>query len=233
MYSGGVAGYTFRALRQNAARVGCPETVVVLGLAHQHSFSGVALMDGDAVETPLGEIELDREAAAGLAEGRPRVRFNYEPHAGEHSAENQIPFVQVSLPDTRLVVGLLGDHEPATVAQLGEGLTALAERKRVVVVASTDLLHDPDYELVGRTDRATLARIAAMDSSGVQQSWRHSRQICCGVGPVLALMHFAAARGCTEGTVLHYRNSGDDFPESRGQWVVGYGAVVFVVTDND
>ena len=27
----------------------------------------------------------------------------------------------------------------------------------------------------------------------------------------------------------HYRNSGDDHPESRGQWVVGYGAVIFSV----
>ena len=40
-------------------------------------------------------------------------------------------------------------------------------------------------------------------------------------------MTFAEGQGCREGIVLRYRNSGDDYPVTRGQWVVGYGAVVF------
>ena len=59
------------------------------------------------------------------------------PHGGEHSAENQIPFVQTALPDARLVVALLGDHEPVTIRQLSDGLAALARRQRIVVIAST------------------------------------------------------------------------------------------------
>jgi len=41
-------------------------------------------------------------------------------------------------------------------------------------------------------------------------------------------MRFAAGQKCAQGTVLKYENSGDKHPESRGQWVVGYGAVVFL-----
>jgi hypothetical protein len=45
--------------------------------------------------------------------------------------------------------------------------------------------------------------------------------------PVLTAMEFAKAQGAGRGTVLFYRNNGDDDPASRGVWVVGYGAAVF------
>jgi len=44
-------------------------------------------------------------------------------------------------------------------------------------------------------------------------------------------MNFAKAEGCTKGTLLYYRNTGDDFPESRGHWVVGYGTVVLAAPE--
>lgn len=227
VYSGKVAGYTFKALQQNARSAGEPETVVVLGLSHRESFRGVALMDGAALETPLGQTEIDREATQLLAKAGDRIQIAYLPHDGEHSAENEVPFVQSALPNARLVVGLTGDHDMATVGQLTGALAVLAERKRIVVIASTDLLHDSEYALVTRTDHATLEHLANLDITGLRSEWDYSNQVCCGLGPVSAAMTFAQARGCHRGTVLHYCNSGDDFPESRGQWVVGYGSVVF------
>ena len=229
VYSGKVAGYTFRALRDNAEAVGGPDVVVILGFGHSAGFQGGALMEGAALETPLGPARLDGGAAAILCEGSSRIRMDYEPHAGEHSAENLVPFVQVALPGVPLVIGLMGDHESRTRDELVLGLGRLAAERRVVVVASTDLLHDPDHELVSRTDRATLARVAALDGEGLLVSWDYSSQVCCGISPVLSVLAFARAAGCTEGLVLHYRNSGDDFPEGRGNWVVGYGAAVFPV----
>jgi AmmeMemoRadiSam system protein B len=229
IYSGKVAGFTFRALRDNARAAGTPETVVVLGFSHRGGFPGLALLDGSGVETPLGVAPLDEEAAAVLAGKSPRITADHRPHAGEHSAENEIPFVQVALPAARLVVGLMGDHEEETVADVAAALNALASRRRVVVLASTDMLHDADYDLVTRTDRRTLEKVAAMDAAAVRREWNPGRQVFCGIGPVLAAMRFAQARGCRQAAVLHYRNSGDDHPESRGEWVVGYGAVVFAV----
>ena len=227
VYSGKVAGYAFRAIRDNAAEGNKPDTVVVLGLSHHYSFRGVALMDGDALETPLGVAKLDKEAAEILMKGHSQIAFNYGPHEGEHSAENEIPFVQVALPGIKLVVGLVGDHDPATINSLVSALNELAKKKRILVVASSDMLHDPDYERVTKTDRGTLEDVRRMDDEAVLKSWDYTHQVFCGIGPVLAVMRFAEAQGCGNGTVLYYRNTGDDFPESRGQWVVGYGAVAF------
>jgi AmmeMemoRadiSam system protein B len=231
IYSGKVAGYTFRAIRDQAHAGRAPETVVVLGFSHRAGFGGVALMDGDAIETPLGPADLDKAAAALLTEASPLIRLDYRPHQGEHSAENEIPFVQAALPEAKLVVGLIGDHEERTLDALVSALGDLAHRKRILVVASTDLLHDADYELVTRTDKATLKKVAALDHAGLLASWGYGSQVCCGIGPVVTVMRFAESQGAKEGTVLYYRNSGDDFPESRGSWVVGYGAVVFAAPE--
>lgn len=226
MYSGPIAGYTFRSVQQAAAGTP-PETVVILGLSHRGGVPGLALMDGRAVATPLGETPLDTDAVERLCAGSRRIRTDYAPHDGEHSAENQVPFVQRVLPEAKLVLGLTGAHDAELVEAAADALAALAEDRRILVVASTDLLHDPDYERVTRTDRETLKRIAALDSEGLLSRWSPDEQVCCGIGPVAIAMQFARRQGCRAGRILAYRNSGDDFPESRGSWVVGYGAVVF------
>jgi AmmeMemoRadiSam system protein B len=226
-FSGPVAGYAFRALRDQAQAGVKPQTVVVLGFSHKGGFPGTALMDGDAIETPLGEAPLDKGSAAFLCRRCPRVAMQYAPHAGEHSAENQIPFVQAALPGVPLVIGLIGDHDSAGIAELVAGLAALAKERAILVVASTDLLHDPDYDAVSSTDKVTMRQIAAADHKGLAKRWSYDKQVCCGIGPVLAVLQFAETQGCRPGVELRYRNSGDDHPESRGTWVVGYGAAVF------
>lgn len=228
VYSGPLAGYVFKAIKKQAEGGNAPETVVILGFSHRGGFPGVAVMDGDVISTPLGEAALDQEAAQILMANRNAIRFDYAPHHGEHSAENQIPFVQVSLPKAKLVVALIGDHNPQTINQLVSGLADLAKQKKILVVASSDMLHDPDYDLVTRTDKATLKLVEAMDDKKLLQEWNYDRQIFCGMAPVTVAMRFAAGQECQKGTVLKYENSGDKHPESRGQWVVGYGAVVFL-----
>jgi MEMO1 family protein len=229
IYSGKTAGFTFRAIRDNAQKTGQPETVVVLGFSHSGGFPGVALMDGDFIETPLGKTALDTEAAEILSGASPRIFFHYAPHRGEHSAENEIPFVQAALPDTKMVVALMGDHDPETLDAFVGALCALSEKKRLLVVASTDMLHDPNYDLVTKTDEKTLLKLQAMDCEGLRKTWGYDNQILCGIGPVQVAIKFARAKGGKKGSVLYYRNSGDDFPESRGRWVVGYGSAVFAV----
>lgn len=228
-YSGPVAGYTFRAIRDGFTEQTRPQTVVVLGFSHRGGFRGVALLDGTAIETPLGAITIDSTALGVLTQGRERVYCDHRPHDGEHSAENEIPFVQAALPGVPIVVALMGDHDEVTRREWGQALGALNKERRVLLVASSDMLHDANYDMVTRTDRESLALVRALARDKLAASWSGRKQTFCGICPVLSALEFAAKQGCREGTVLHYRNSGDDYPESRGQWVVGYGAVVFSV----
>lgn len=230
VYSGKVAGASFRALKDSAVQHGAPETAVVLGFSHRRAFSGVAFMDGTAMETPLGSTPLDAKSTEYLVRKGRFLHVNYLPHDGEHSAENLIPFVQAALPDTKLVVALIGAVEQAVLDDLVAALVELSKQKRIVVVSSSDMLHDPDWRMVTQTDQATLKKVEAMDHAGLLGEWSHHNQTFCGIGPVVTAMRYAQAHGVSKGTVLTYRNSGDDFPDSRGQWVVGYGAVAFTAS---
>lgn len=227
LYSGAVAGHAYRAVRDQAQRGQPPNVAVVLGFSHHQAFRGVALLDGGGLQTPLGVAALDPDAGAFLVRRTPHIFFNADRYGDEHSAENQVPFLQVALPETRLIIGLVGDRDPETIVAVSNALDALADETNVLVVASTDLLHDPDWSLVSRTDRETLALMAAMDAEGIRARWCSEHQICCGLAPVLTAMQVARLQGAKQGQVLAYRNSGDDAPETRGQWVVGYGAVAY------
>lgn len=226
-FSGPVAAYTFKAAQENMAGTNTPETVVIIGFTHGETFAGVAFLDGQAISSPLGETPLDAEATEIIMAGRKRLFWNERPHRREHSAENQLPFAQTVFPSAKVILALIGDHDMATVNELVEGLNALAKKQKILVVASTDLLHNPDYDRVTRIDKETLATIAAMNIDGLLKGWTGSNQTCCGIMAVVTAMLFAQSQGVKQGTLLHYRNSGDEFPEGRGQWVVGYGALVF------
>ena len=227
VYSGAIAGRVFAAIAEQAGRGQAPDCVVLLGLSHGGAFPGLALMSGDAMQTPLGEVALDGDSAAFLASQTSHIFHDYLPHRGEHSAENQVPFLQRALPGVPLTIGLIGDHDAGTMDAIVAALAALGREKQVLVIASSDMLHDPDYETVTRTDKMTLAMLEAVDTDGLLRTWNYEHQVLCGIQPVLAAMGFAREQGCNRGVVLQYRNSGDIDPTGRGSWVVGYGAVVF------
>jgi len=227
VYSGKVAAFSFRAIKDNLRNP--PELFVVIGPSHHLRFKGVALMEGDSFSTPLGDILLDKGAADLLVRSSSRVFLSNAPHVGEHSVENQIPFIQNLFPAARLVAAVMGDHTDETSLSLAEALVELSRKRKIVVIASSDMYHDPSYELVTEMDRETLLKIRKMDIKGLTGAWNTQSQNLCGIGPVATLMRFAGLLGAKEGRVLHYRNSGDDFPEGRGRWVVGYGSVVFSV----
>lgn len=224
IYSGKVAGFSFRAIKDASVK---PDTVVIAGFSHQSAFNGVALMDGDVFSSPLGETPIDNDANRILCSFSRRIFTDYSPHMGEHSAENEIPFIQAALPDSKIVVAIMGDHEAETAEDFAAAVARLSESRKVLFVASTDLLHDPDYEKVAETDRRTLQHITDLDINALVKGWSFRNQLCCGIMPVITAMKIAKDTGCKKGILLDYRNSGDDFPESRGSWVVGYGAVIF------
>ena len=87
MYSGEVAGETI-------ARVKVPENVIIIGPNHTGHGVPVALMDHGAWEMPMGEVEINRELAAAIAESSSQIQIDEVAHRFEHSLEVQVPFLQ-------------------------------------------------------------------------------------------------------------------------------------------
>lgn len=201
IYSGPVAAHAYKTLNATGR-------VVLMGPSHFVPVRGIAAPAADTWRTPLGLVDIDTEAIART--GLPRSDY---PHAGEHSLEVQLPFLQEQLePGWTLLPLLVGHASPQEVADVLEGFLS---DPATTVVLSTDLSHYLPYDQAVARDAATADLI-------VRRDWQNIRdEDACGAYPLRGLL-LAAERLELPVTLLDLRNSGDTAgPRDR---VVGYGA---------
>jgi len=213
VYSGLTAAHAFVTLAEQAEQI---KRVILLGPSHQVAFSGLATTGVDAMATPLGEVSVDRDACEMIEEKFDCVQHLEEAHAGEHSLEVELPFLQVVLGDHFSVVPIVvGD---ATAYPISQVIDSLWGHDETVIVVSSDLSHYQDYELANRLDRTTAEAIQSLRPEAV------SAHGACGHKPIQGLLTTAAHHHLKVVT-LHLCNSGDTAgPRDR---VVGYGAFSF------
>ena len=227
VYSGAVAALGYRAFS------GPVPTVVVAGPSHFVPFRGVSLFAGEAVVTPLGEVPVDRESARFLMEFDPRIAEIPVAFAREHSVEVHLPMIQTFWPGAQVVPIVMGQGVGEAVKPLSEALLALAQRKKFILVASSDLSHYPEYKTAVKADREFLEALLSGEEKKVNEA---DAQIMgrgygdyhcthCGREPVAALLRYAKGRDAAKIKLLSYRNSGDVTGDHSK--VVGYAAVAF------
>ena len=207
-YSGPIAASAYAQLAPIAARI---RRVVLLGPAHRLSFRGIAYPGADRLLTPLGAVDLDHEALAGLAD-LPQVQCLDAAFEGEHCLEVQLPFLQRLLHDVRVVPLIVGAVAPEAVAEVIERLWGGDE---TLILISSDLSHYHDYATATRLDRETTRAIEHLEPAALDH------HAACGATPLAGLLVAARRRGMQVRT-LDLRNSGDT-AGPRDQ-VVGYGA---------
>src|SRR5262245_8187621 len=145
IYSGGVAANAYDAVRP--AR-GIVRRVVLLGPVPRVPVRGLATVSDEAFATPLGQVPIDRETLASLAD-LPQVVTSDAAHATEHSLEVQLPFLQKTLGQFKLVPFAVGTANVAEVAQVIERLWGGPE---TLIVISTDLSHYHAYDTARQID---------------------------------------------------------------------------------
>jgi AmmeMemoRadiSam system protein B len=219
MYSGPVAAYGYRLLREIA-----PEVVVLVGPSHFIGFEGVSIYCGAAFDTPLGQASLDATMSEAFLQS-PLVRDLPGPHEREHSLEMQLPFVRRVAPEATIVPLLMGYQTSDVSRQLGDVLASVVRGRRAVMVASSDLSHYHDSDTASRLDRVVLECVERFDAEQLQRALDTRPEHACGGGPMVAVMRAATLLGATAGAVLHYADSGDVSGDKTS--VVGYMAAAF------
>ena len=210
IYSGSIAGNAYARLAAVRATI---RRVVLFGPAHRAWVRGLALPSVQAFATPLGEVEIDREAA-GAALRLPQVVQSDAAHAQEHSLEVQLPFLQQVLDSFRIVPFAVGDASPREVAEVIELLWGGAE---TLIVISSDLSHYHRYTEARATDRATADAILALSAV-------LDHEQACGATPINGLL-VAARHHRLHPELLDLRNSGDTAGDKSR--VVGYASFAF------
>ncbi len=216
IYSGPTAGYAFGALKTKALAAPPQKewAVFLLGPAHRVYFRGVALGEYSAFRTPLGDVPIAVDRVAEMLAHSPLYTRAPEAHVSEHCLEVEVPFLQMMLPDFRLVPMLFGDADPREVSVELAGHIGEDD----LIVVSSDLSHFYPYDKAQQLDHALLEALLAGDEIGVLQGE------ACGRAPIVTLMGIARRKGWKP-HLLDYRNSGDT---AGDKWqVVGYAAVAY------
>ncbi len=207
IYSGPVAARAYNLLAPVTARI---RRVLLLGPAHRVPLRGLALPNSAAFHTPLGDVSLDTEAMAGL-DALPGVQRSDEAHRQEHSLEVHLPFLQLLLPQFKLIPLVVGWSEAGQVSRVLERLWGGDE---TLVVVSSDLSHYHAYAEAHRRDADTARHIES-------QAPNLEGDQACGAYPLNGLLAFARTRQL-QVSRLDLRNSGDT--AGGRERVVGYGA---------
>lgn len=210
IYSGPIAASAYARLKPVRDSI---SRVVLIGPSHRVYFEGLAVSSADTFTTPLGRIEIDKQAVE-LLQDLPFVGYLDQAHALEHSLEVHLPFLQQMLSHFKLVPIVAGD---ASAEQVGQVIDKLWGGAETLIVISSDLSHYHDYATAQRLDKHTSQLIEHLD-------YQHlSSEGACGKVPISGLLKALKEKSLTIKTV-DLRNSGDTAGDKYR--VVGYGAYV-------
>jgi hypothetical protein len=237
-FSGVVCARAMRALAERRT----PDTVVIFGADHRAPSRVPAVFPAGAWRTPLGEIKVDTDLAAGLTAIDDELDVEPARHTIEHSIEVVVPFVQRLFDPAVRILPILVPPSAGSCA-VGEAVAAAAGRlnRDVVFVGSTDLTHyGPGYGFTPMgegpaalrwakdvNDRRLIDLMLAVDAEAVVGQV-HAHTNACGPGAIAATLAAARRSGATGGVLLDHVTSAEVFPE-RGspQRCVGYAGLLF------
>jgi len=236
VYSGGTAAYLYATLAKTTV-----ETVVLLGAVHHWGVNNPTIYPAGVWRTPLGDVPVDDELGeVVVAISNGSVRSDARAHQQEHSIEVQLPFVQLTAPQAR-ILPIAVPPEPEAL-NLGKYLAQAVEQteRKVFVIASSDLTHyGPRYgyapagvglhglEWAHGNDAQLLDTVTKLQADAVLLMAERQRS-ACGGGAIAAAITCSKAMGAQQGILLHYTTSYDVLPDGHPSDLVGYGAVAFL-----
>ncbi|GAI03683.1 unnamed protein product, partial [marine sediment metagenome] len=150
IYSGPVAAYTYKQLTGRDF-----DTVILIGPSHRGGFAGASVYNQGPYQTPLGLIEVDSDLANKIIAQDKSIRYISQAHNREHSLEVQLPFLQRTLKDFKIIPILISEPSLKNCRILADAIFKSIKGKKVLIIASTDLSHYQPYKEACRLDKIT------------------------------------------------------------------------------
>lgn len=224
VYSGQVAATGFTHLHDFSR-------VILLGVSHREIFTGGALYQGDAWQTPLGNVPVDTAIVEHLV-ACPGFHIDNTVHEAEHSLEVQLPFLQQVLHKFSIVPILLSRAPAEMLKIMAEQLVEVMDARTVLVISS-DLSHYPNQDNAQKTDHTTLRAILTRGIDHLDATITAQMRLgipglstcACGATAIKVGMLVAHMIDLDDARILCYANSGDTGGDLTR--VVGYAAVGF------
>lgn len=217
-YSGMVAAH---AVKQIAGR--SFSRVVVIGPSHRVALmDAVSIPDVDAVETPLGRIEIDRELVERLWKNN-RFQSHLGAHLHEHSVQIELPFLQRALGTFKVVPIVCGELSETSALEIGDALLENIDADTLVVISS-DFTHfgrgfgyvpfaDDIEANLRELDMGAFDRVEKKDLHGFLQYVQKTGATICGRSPISVLLSMLPDEAKVQ--LLKYDTSGN----LTGDWM--------------
>jgi MEMO1 family protein len=224
VFSGKVAGEAYNELKGRNY-----DAVIIVAPSHSERFTGASVFNGDAYETPLGIVKVDKILAESIAKGGSLIKYSMDGHEstdnrGEHSLEVQLPFLQAVLPDVPIVPIVMGNQNFETCDQLMSSIVKSVNEsgKKVLLVASSDLSHFHEEETAHLLDSQIVGAFKNFQYFKLASQLFTRRWEACGGGPIVTVMMAAEQLGANRCYISKYATSADsEYPTGKNK-VVGY-----------
>ena len=220
MYSGPIACHSFYSISSES-----PELFIIIGPNHWGIGCNVAAMKDCSWETPLGQVEVDTEAASELSKISNIVDLDFFSHTKEHSLEVQIPMLQEVYSKFKILPIILIDQEKNAAEEIGEAIATIAKQKNSMIIGSSDFTHYEPNEFAHEQDKALIEPILDLDVDQFYKVLYEKNVTACGYGAIASTMIACKKLGATKGELLKYATSGDVTGDTSS--VVGYGSIIF------
>jgi len=220
VYSGPVAAYGYKA-----ASLSSYATIVIIAPSHHFGFTGASVWAQGKFETPLGQVDIDSDFAQKIIAESKEFAFFPQAFEKEHALEVQIPFLQKTFKNFKIVPIIMGQPTFQTCQELAKALkNIIAHRKDVLIVISTDMSHYHSAKVAKSMDGKAIDFIRNLNATELWQECNDQTVELCGFAPVTVGLIYAKEKGLSV-KILNYGDSGDVTGDKKA--VVGYFSAVF------
>jgi AmmeMemoRadiSam system protein B len=199
--------------------------MVLLGVNHHGLGSPFAVYPRGRWQTPLGTMDVDESLATQLLAAAPDLADDPAAHTIEHSLEVELPFIQRTRSDVKIVPVIFASHRLSKLRAIGEaiGKVLRKEVEPVLMLSSSDMNHYEDQETAERKDQKAIDAILALDPERLMRVCEDENITMCGVAPTCVMLYAARQMGATQAELIDHTTSG----EATGDYssVVGYAGM--------
>jgi len=221
MYSGPVAAHGFYKM----ALDGKPDTIIILGPNHRGFGADISIMISGKWETPLGEIEIDKDLAENILNNSKIIKVDNKAHQSEHSIEVQLPFIQYIFDkDVKIIPICMTRQDINTDIEIARSICSSVVNKNILIIASSDFTHYEPQEYAKNIDNQAINAIIEFDPKKLYDIIYRQNLTMCGPGPITTMLITCKSLGAKKVELLKYATSGD----IAGMYnqVVGYASLI-------
>lgn len=221
IYSGGIAAHFFEILRHSKYDY---DTAVIVAPNHTGFGAEIGCDSSQFWETPIGNVEVDREFLEETG-----VEVSEMANKYEHSVEVMVPFLKYFLDyDIKIAPIVIKNQTLKNSMQVAASIRRAAKAlgRKVILIASSDFSHYVEPLYGARVDSEAVEKILKKDSSAFIEKIQEKDISICGYGPIMTLIEYSKLLEVnSEFEILRKGSSGEVLPSNE---VVDYFTIALL-----